>query len=190
MNLELSDESTLRFGFLPESLRGLCVDTFKPFKPSVREIVNLPYYKGFAPRYSVLFGAKPYKYGGTEKCSISTIPTDLAPLFCWALEFGNYNSMLINWYDNGHHYIGSHSDKEECLDTSVPILSVSIGETRVFRVRDLENRVVLDHHMQNHSYILMEGAFQKEYKHEVPKVNGEKGGKLGPRVNVTFRSIK
>jgi len=101
-----------------------------------------------------------------------------------------FNSGLVNWYMDGTHYIGPHADDERNLHRCSPIFSYSVGQTRVFRIRDMRTgRSVRDVDLRSGEWLVMGGAMQQHYKHEVVKVNGAKGARLGPRVNITFRMM-
>lgn len=126
-------------------------------------------------------------------------PLPLAPEFQPALEWANalypgqwkFNQVLINWYQNGHHYIGPHSDDTRQLVANSPILSISLGAERTFRIREKGTKAItLDLGMPDRSYVVMGGAMQDHFTHEVPKINGAKGENVGRRVNITFRVFK
>lgn len=44
--------------------------------------------------------------------------------------------------------------------------------------------------MPDGTFLVMGGTFQKEFTHEVPKINGVKGENIGKRINITFRQFK
>jgi alkylated DNA repair dioxygenase AlkB len=97
-----------------------------------------------------------------------------------------YNSVLLNLYRDQNDGVGWHSDNERELGGEPVIASLSLGETRSFRLR---------HHARAHpplsidltdgSLLLMAGATQRYWQHAVPKERREKG----PRINLTFRRI-
>ena len=103
-----------------------------------------------------------------------------------------FNSALVNWYMDGNSYIGPHADDERALHPASPIFSFSLGQMRVFRIRDPRhgNVVVRDVELRSGEWLVMGGRMQAEFKHEVVKVAGRKGQLLGPRVNITFRQMK
>lgn len=151
---------------------------------------------------------KPYYYTGRVH-EANPLPATLVPLLNWAngnlltsdtvktneKDAGggkaNFNQVLVNYYMNGTHYIGKHSDDERQLVPGYPIFSASFGQTRTFRIRSKDDdSIVRDISMNDGTYILMCGDMQKEFKHEVPKVLGKKAEELSPRINVTFRVFK
>lgn len=102
-----------------------------------------------------------------------------------------FNQVLVNWYNNGMSYIGSHSDDESQLIPNSPIVSVSLGAERKFRIRSKETKkIVKDIILKNGQVVVMGGKFQQELKHEIVKVSGKKGEGVGPRINITCRQFK
>ncbi|MFL6716657.1 MAG: alpha-ketoglutarate-dependent dioxygenase AlkB family protein [Burkholderiaceae bacterium] len=97
-----------------------------------------------------------------------------------------YNSVLLNLYRDEHDGVGWHSDNERELGRLPVIASLSLGETRSFRLRHRERRhapVNID--LTDGSLLLMAGATQRNWQHAIPKERREKG----PRINLTFRHI-
>lgn len=136
---------------------------------------------------------RPYAYSGLVHNALP-LPQQFQPFLDWANQLEGlptFNQALINWYQNGHHYIGPHSDDTRQLVTDSPILSISLGQSRTFRIRDKTTKsIVRDIEMTHGSYIVMCGKMQEKYTHEVTKVLGKKGENLGKRINVTFRVFK
>lgn len=97
-----------------------------------------------------------------------------------------YNSVLLNLYRNEHDSVGWHSDNERELGEMPVIASLSLGETRTFRLRHRERgHAPLSINLTNGSLLLMAGATQRNWQHAIPK---ERCGK-GSRINLTFRRI-
>ena len=97
-----------------------------------------------------------------------------------------YNSVLLNLYRNEHDGVGWHSDNERELGGRPVIASLSLGETRSFRLRHRERRhAPLAISLTDGSLLLMAGATQRHWQHAIPKERREKG----PRINLTFRQI-
>jgi len=99
----------------------------------------------------------------------------------------SYNGVLVNFLEDGYHYVGAHSDSEKQLVPNMPIYSFSFGATRTFRVtakdKSMEN---LDVEMPHNTLLVMGGKMQKRYKHEVPKALKIKK----KRINITVRIFK
>jgi alkylated DNA repair dioxygenase AlkB len=80
----------------------------------------------------------------------------------------DYNSILINRYNNGLDYIGAHSDDEKEIDKS-SISSLSFGATRKFRIRNKKTKeIIKDISLNSLDICTMGGDFQKDYTHEIP----------------------
>jgi len=110
-----------------------------------------------------------------------------------------YNGILINIYYKGEDYIGAHSDNEHELDSSNQVIAISLGQSRIFRIRPkktLEDNIiskiecnkkmktpVYDIDTQHGQLIIMGGNFQKDFTHEIPI---EKN-KNNIRASLTFR---
>lgn len=96
-----------------------------------------------------------------------------------------FNGILVNEYTDGTKTVGAHADNEEGLDKLKScVAGIAYGATRLFRVRDMiTNEIVLDHHHEPCSLIVMDGDFQKEFKHEIPQQKKIKDC----RISLTFR---
>jgi alkylated DNA repair dioxygenase AlkB len=142
------------------------------------------------PRWSQSYG-NDYTYSGMEH-SAKPVCDLFSPFLEWAnsLEMGTFDQMLVNWYLNGYHYIGSHSDNEKNLKIESPIIGVSLGGERKFRIRDKHKKIIMDVPMTHGSFVIMGGSFQREMKHEIPKILGKKGQDTGRRISITFRQMK
>jgi len=95
----------------------------------------------------------------------------------------NFNAVLANRYNSGEENVGSHADQDKGLKLGSPVGSISLGATRTFRVRDSNKSIVLNLPLQHGDFMMMQGQFQKDYKHEIPvekKVKKE-------RISLTFR---
>lgn len=97
-----------------------------------------------------------------------------------------YNSVLCNLYRDGRDSMGWHSDDESELGPAPVIASLSFGATRRFRLRhrrDPARRLEID--LPSGSLLLMAGATQRHYRHDLPKT----ARVVGVRINLTFRNI-
>jgi alkylated DNA repair dioxygenase AlkB len=100
-------------------------------------------------------------------------------------QFGTeYNGILINRYENGYSNIGKHSDNENGICPFGGVISISVGATRIFRVRDKEsNSIEKDILTVDGQLIQMAGEFQKVFTHEIPVERTV----VTPRYSFTFR---
>jgi alkylated DNA repair dioxygenase AlkB len=102
----------------------------------------------------------------------------------------DFNSCLVNVYRDGNDSVGYHADNEHELGPNPFIVSISIGETRRFLVK--ENCRQFDEKPQTETVLLesgdlciMKGDFQSKYLHSVPKTKQS----CGLRFNLTFRYV-
>ena len=98
-----------------------------------------------------------------------------------------FNGILVNYYDSDG-CIGAHSDKTAQLIKDSPILSISLGETREFRIIakkgiSFRKKTLL---LSNGDVIAMCGELQKTHKHDVRRL--EKYTRR--RINITLRCFK
>ena len=95
-----------------------------------------------------------------------------------------YNAALCNLYRNGNDSVGLHADREP--EMGPVIASVSLGAERLFRLKRHDGSVALSERLPHGSLLIMAGATQKNFKHEVPKESTI----LRARINLTFRRIE
>ena len=96
-----------------------------------------------------------------------------------------FNGALLNFYKTGAHYSAWHSDDEKELGKNPIIASISLGETRNFQLRHKKSGETTKIDLETGSLLLMEGATQHIYKHQLAKT----AKIVGPRINITFRKI-
>jgi alkylated DNA repair dioxygenase AlkB len=146
------------------------------------------------PRWQRSYG-RDYKFSGTVSKGFP-IPDLLAPYIDWSNSLYpgiTFNEILLNWYQDGSHYIGSHADDEKQLISGSPIITITLclsGEPRKFRIRNIEKTIVKDIFTHNGTVLIMGGNFQKEFKHEIVKMTGSSAEKAGSRISITLRQFK
>jgi len=99
----------------------------------------------------------------------------------------NFTSCLANLYRDGTDSNGWHADNEKELGENPIIASISFGAERFFNLKHrhdktLKKKLIL----QNGSLLLMKGATQANWLHQIPKTKKN----VGKRINLTFRIIK
>jgi alkylated DNA repair dioxygenase AlkB len=128
-----------------------------------------------------------YAYSGTRFEPLPWNDTLLAlrgRLQCEGM--GQFNSVLANRYRDGRDSMGWHADDERELGHEPVIASISLGATRRFRLRhrrDPSQRAELP--LEHGSLLLMRGATQANYRHDLPKTTRP----VGERINLTFRLV-
>ncbi len=98
-----------------------------------------------------------------------------------------FNAVLLNLYRNGNDGVSWHSDKTSSINKNMIIVSVTFGETRMFRLRHkyLKNHPVIEIPLHHGSLLVMAGETNSYWEHQIPKTKKE----ILPRINLTFRQI-
>lgn len=98
----------------------------------------------------------------------------------------SFNSVLLNLYRDGADSVSWHADDERELGRNPVIASVSLGAIRNFQ---LKHRTQRTHKhaiaLQHGSLLLMRGATQHHWLHQVPKTRAQ----CGERINLTYRLV-
>ena len=145
--------------------------------------------KHLQPRLTSLFGndGKPYGYS-----NIIMQPNRWNPLLMFikneveAVCNENFTTVLLNYYRDGKDSNGWHADNEKELGRNPIIASVSFGAERVFQLKHNTTNQRQNINLENGSLLIMKGATQHFWKHQIPKSSKE----IGARINLTFRIIK
>jgi len=189
---KMGKSSWLDSGSLPDSL---FVDEsgFREIwelHPGTRHEIVMYGKKTPVPRYQQAY-LRDYSFSGSVS-KVLPLPDALSPYLEYANALGysgKFNGFLINWYEAGENYIGSHCDDESQLVPEAPIITITLalpGEPRVFRLRDREKQIVKDVKTPNGIVLVMGGSFQKEFKHEIVKT----AKPVGSRISITIRQFK
>lgn len=96
-----------------------------------------------------------------------------------------YNSVLINWYEDGGEYIGYHSDKTDQLVPNSNIYGISFGSERIMRFKNKVDATTIDFKLENNSIINMMGGCQSVFQHSIIQTKKV----CGKRISLTFRKI-
>ena len=97
-----------------------------------------------------------------------------------------FTTVLLNLYRDGQDSNGWHADNEKEFGVNPVIASISLGASRYFHLKhnsDKSQRLKLE--LTHGSLLLMEGATQHFWKHQIAKT----AKKVGPRINLTFRKV-
>lgn len=96
-----------------------------------------------------------------------------------------FNSVLCNWYRDGSDSLGWHADKEPELGSDPYLVSLSLGDTRTFKIRHRKTGETHRMELNNGSLITMSGKLQQYWRHSIPKTRKP----VKTRVNLSFRKI-
>jgi alkylated DNA repair dioxygenase AlkB len=141
------------------------------------------------PRLTYLTGVAglSYRYSGR-----TMNPEPLTPLLQQLMhrmtEFCNveFTTALLNLYRNGSDSMGWHRDNERSLGPNPTIASISLGATRLFKLRHrASSHQPVSVPLPHGSALVMKGALQEHWYHCVPKQRGVQE----PRVNITLRKM-
>ena len=97
-----------------------------------------------------------------------------------------FNTVLMNLYRSGNDSVSWHSDDDYPHGGHPAVASLSLGETRRFRIahkRRAGERYALD--LTAGGLLLMGGTSQVDYRHALPKSAKAQGA----RINLTFRHM-
>jgi alkylated DNA repair dioxygenase AlkB len=139
------------------------------------------------PRWQQAYG-RDYHYTGRTNTALP-VSDQLAPFLRWACEAidPRLNGILLNWYDGSlGHYIGKHRDSIANMVHGAPIVTISLGAERIFRLRPWKSTgSPIDLAAINGAVIIMPFDTNLVWTHEVPK----SARQLGRRISVTLRAF-
>ena len=94
------------------------------------------------------------------------------------------NNCLVNYYLDDKSKMGFHSDQIDMLCDHTGIVIISLGDTRTFRLRNINNKEVFrDYVLNPGSLFYMSSEIQNEWQHSILKGKSE-------RISLTFRKLK
>ena len=108
---------------------------------------------------------------------------------------GPYNMALVNWYQDGSHYISPHSDNEPQIVKGSSVACFSFGQPRNFeitskphtKIESTKDTILL----ANNSLVIMGGSLQETHNHSIPKITRKAElAASGPRISITLRKFK
>ena len=138
------------------------------------------------PRWQQAYG-RDYEFSGTVSAALP-VSDILAPYFAWVRETidARLNGLLLNWYDaDRRHYIGAHRDSRQGLVPGSPIVTISLGDTRPFRLRVPKEKGFADFEASHGTVFVMPWDTNLNVKHEVPHTSRAKGR----RISITARAF-
>lgn len=116
-----------------------------------------------------------------------SIPEEFERFMEWVnqIGYGKFDQILVHWYPNGKYYTEEHSDDEKQMVENSPIVIISFGATRTFRIKQKSDGKSRDLPLKDGDVIAMGGSFQNVYTHQIPKEQVKE-----PRISLTFRQFK
>ncbi len=145
--------------------------------------------KVMQPRLTAWYGdeGKSYSYSGiTMQPNKWTEPLLLIKQQVETVAPVCFNSALLNYYRHQKDSMGWHRDNEKELGIHPVIASVSLGAARKFQLRRYQKKdIIKSIELIHGSLLLMQGATQHYWEHQLPKTTRQ----TGERINITFRVI-
>ena len=171
---------------LAEAVAGRLFQELMTVTPWRHEIATVMGRRVPIPRLTAWHGEAGYVYSGIR---MAPAPWN-APLLelkagAEACAGHAFNSVLLNLYRDGRDSVSWHADNEPGLGRNPVIASISLGATRRFQMKHRlrDERLSLD--LPPGSCLVMAGATQHHWLHQVPKTSRP----VGPRINLTFRAM-
>jgi len=138
------------------------------------------------PRWQQAYG-KNYEYTGSRNDALPLNRIEQKYLkWCQENIDERLNGLLINWYEGkAKHYMGKHRDSPKGLVKGSPIVTISHGEDRIFRMRPHKGKGYIDTEVRNGDVLVLPWVTNEKFTHEVPHFKTYKGR----RISVTLRAF-
>ena len=139
------------------------------------------------PRWQQAYGHD-YRYTGNVNRALP-IPPILEPYLAWVREAFDrrLNGLLLNWYDAAlRHYIGPHRDSTSGLVEGTPIVTISLGARRSFRLRPMRGKGFVDFEATHGTVFVLPWESNLQLKHDVP----HRARDVGRRISITARAFE
>src|SRR5512135_3716486 len=185
----LEDGSLFFCGTLPEQLR-VDADGFETLwrlHPEEYHIIKMHGRLVATPRWQQAFGADYYYTGRTNRAL--PLPDECLPILAWSRDVvdGKLNGLLLNWYDGQlKHYIGPHNDETIGLVEGAPIVTISLGEERIFRLSHPRTKRRRDFAACDGTVFITPYETNLAWKHGVP----HSARRRGRRISITLRAFE
>jgi alkylated DNA repair dioxygenase AlkB len=138
------------------------------------------------PRWQQAYG-KDYHYTHRTNRALP-IPSLLQPFVDWARTSidARCDGVLVNWYEaHRRHYIGRHRDSTANMIAGAPIVTISLGQERVFRLRPWKGEGTRDFPTGNGTVFIMPYDTNLAWTHEVT----HRAKDQGERISITLRAF-
>lgn len=140
------------------------------------------------PRKQRAYG-QDYRFSGQTTVA-DPVPEWLTPMLTWSRQLDDrLDGLLVNWYDGElAEYIGPHRDSMDGLVPGAPIITISFGATRTFRLRAhrTPGAKAIDLPAPHGHVIVIPWETNRRYTHAVPHFARDEGR----RISVTIRAFE
>jgi alkylated DNA repair dioxygenase AlkB len=175
--------------FLDPSASHSCFDSLMEQTPWKQPMIRVWGKDYLQPRLSCWYGEADAMYRFSGKTFHPHPWTDTLRELLHGVQKAagfDFNSVLLNLYRDGDDSIAMHSDNEAELGSMPVIASLSLGATRMFRLKHRHSLAMPKSiALSDGSLLIMAGSTQKCWLHGVRKERHN----VGPRINLTFRRI-
>ena len=143
----------------------------------------------FQNRSVAYYGEHPYNYsGGSHEAKPISENRQLVKMLSMLKHHVpnlDCNSALITKYSSGSEHLPFHSDNESCIEKGSNIVTISLGETRNIKFRDiLRNHPETTTTLEHGDVLIMTQKSQSYYQHSIPKDFSKK-----VRISITLRKL-
>jgi alkylated DNA repair dioxygenase AlkB len=175
-------------GRLPNELRpdAARFETLWNLHPDDYHVIKIHGRLVKTPRWQQAYGAD-YHYTGRTNVALPMTP-ELEPVLKWGRStiHPGLNGLLLNWYDgNLGHYIGPHHDSNTNMVDEAPIVTISLGEVRIFRLSHPKTKATRDFVARDGTVFVMPYDTNRVWKHAVPRFARYEGR----RISITLRAF-
>ena len=129
------------------------------------------------PRWELAFG-KPHIFGKNIIPSVPIPEGPLSQLLAWINTRENlgksetdpkiiFNQIIVNWYENGKHYIGPHSFVQDQYNKKCNVYLILYGASRKLIILNKQTKKTETITMNSADLVMMTAGFQEEYKHGI-----------------------
>lgn len=188
--ISLDDTHTIVHGSMPSSLSVSETDFDEIWSMHPDEFPEIMIQGRLVrtPRWQQAFG-RDYRFSG-KLAPAEPVPDAFIPIHNWVRSAidERLNGILVNWYDGRlGHYIGRHRDSRHGLIAGAPIVTVSLGEERIFRLRPWPNgKVPRELRLPDGAVVILPYSTNLAWTHEVPHRTQYRGR----RISLTFRCFE
>lgn len=176
-------------GALPPALvpDGDAFQTLWDLHPPGRQTIHVHGRAVKLPRWQQAYGMD-YRFSGQTSRALP-VPAPLAPYIDWARRAldPRHNSLLLNWYDAAErHYIGKHRDSDIDRVAGSDIVTISLGEARIMRMRPYRLSGHVDVPVPDGAVLIIPWTTNRAWTHEVPHF----ARYCGRRISITVRAFE
>lgn len=186
--VRLDEQCFVLKGSIPQQVLPNDFNAVWDLRPTEQNSVVV-YGKRFkSPRWSCSY-ERDYAYS-QQVSRASKLPSILEPLLRWCQSemHKGYNGVLLNWHDGAlGHYHAKHRDSTKGLVHGTSIVTISLGEERVFRLRPYGRAGErVDVFLRNGDFVVIPWETNEKWTHEIPKLKRYNA----QRVSVTIRAFQ